>query len=348
MKKHSQIQKVALTMSVTILIILAIIMIDKVTVLQGDARVINYAGITRGNTQRLIKQELRGHENDNLIKTLDSILNELLTAIGNNNLVKLKDDTYHTRLEIQIVAWNNLKKEIYNTRNNPNNSEELYMLSEQYYELADSTVDAAETYSSKTASFIKNIEIIIVIDSVFIILVAFWIFYDLIHMTKLNHNLNDMAYVDILTGLANRSYCEKRMGELGVLQKGIEACCVMLDLNNLKVTNDTLGHQAGDELIKSFAHLIKISAPVKMFVGRYGGDEFIGVAKDITEVEVLEFINILSENVEKQNQKEKVIKISYALGYAMASNYDEITLRELMQQADINMYLRKAEMKQRI
>ena len=46
----------------------------------------------------------------------------------------------------------------------------------------------------------------------------------------------------------------------------------MFDLNNLKKINDAMGHQAGDDMIKGFAHLLRKATPPSDFVGRYGGD----------------------------------------------------------------------------
>ena len=51
----------------------------------------------------------------------------------------------------------------------------------------------------------------------------------------------------------------------------------MFDLNNLKTTNDTMGHSAGDRLIMDFARLLRSVIPDKGFVGEYGGDEFMAV-----------------------------------------------------------------------
>ncbi len=59
-----------------------ILAITSIYRLQGNARVINYAGVVRGATQRLIKQELLHKPNDELIRQLDSIITELLTGEG--------------------------------------------------------------------------------------------------------------------------------------------------------------------------------------------------------------------------------------------------------------------------
>ncbi|WP_195539954.1 hypothetical protein [Eubacterium maltosivorans] len=56
--------------------------------LEGNARVINYSGIVRGATQRLVKQELHNEQNDALIGRLDIILEELENGGEKNNLIK--------------------------------------------------------------------------------------------------------------------------------------------------------------------------------------------------------------------------------------------------------------------
>lgn len=346
MKRNKQLEKWALGISVTILIILVIVMMVKVSDLQGNARVINYAGIARGATQRLIKQEMATYENDELIHTLDDILEELLTGIGNNNLSLLKDSTYHSKLTEQVDIWVDLKEQIYITRLNKDNLDNLYKLSEEYYEFANDTVDAAEKYAAKSALFLRNLEIIIIVVSLVIILTILLMVYDIIFLSRLNRNLNMIAYIDVLTGLPNRTSCEIKMSEPLILSEGLEICCFMFDLNNLKITNDLLGHTAGDELITSFASILKSSAPERMFIGRYGGDEFIGILNDTTEEEVRLYINALLDNAKKHNENGNDVKISFAYGYAMSSSFDENTIKELLAQADMKMYERKASMKQ--
>lgn len=71
------------------LVILVIFMMIQINRLQGTARVINYAGLVRGATQREVKLEITGSQNDELIKYLDDILSGLKYQDGNYDLVKL-------------------------------------------------------------------------------------------------------------------------------------------------------------------------------------------------------------------------------------------------------------------
>lgn len=345
MKRNKLLEKWVLGVSVMTLIVLVIIMILKVSDMQGDARVINYAGRARGATQRLIKQEMAGNENDELIETLDAILEELLTGKGNNSLGLLKNYDYQNKLKEQIKLWEDLKKEIYNSRQEVGNHQELYNISEIYYDLADDTVDAAEIYSAKSAESLKTLEIIIVIISLVIFLNIILIVYDSIYLIRMNKNLNEIAYIDVLTGLPNRTYCEIKIKEVGVLKKGLQVYSFMFDLNNLKSTNDILGHTAGDKLISSFAYILRASAPERMFIGRFGGDEFIGILYNTTEKEVQSFIRKLLYNINKHNIENDSMLISFAYGYALSSTIDDMTIRTLLTQADKEMYKHKAKIK---
>ena len=80
------------------------------------------------------------------------------------------------------------------------------------------------------------------------------------------------ARTDALTGLADRGEIDLRLGEA----VADDVVC-LLDLDGFKAVNDTLGHQAGDEALRSFGHLLRESVRDVDFVGRYGGDEFLVV-----------------------------------------------------------------------
>lgn len=66
-----------------------------------------------------------------------------------------------------------------------------------------------------------------------------------------------MAHIDTLTNLRNRYSYEERKSQLSIeLHPDSYICCISMDLNNLKVTNDSLGHNTGDELIKNFSSIL--------------------------------------------------------------------------------------------
>jgi diguanylate cyclase (GGDEF)-like protein len=83
--------------------------------------------------------------------------------------------------------------------------------------------------------------------------------------------LQDIAYSDALTGLANRRWLELEFARL----QGSEVSLVLIDFDGLKAVNDTLGFDRGDTLIHTVAVTLAASAHPEEFVVRYGGDEFV-------------------------------------------------------------------------
>ncbi len=89
--------------------------------------------------------------------------------------------------------------------------------------------------------------------------------------------VSTQARVDSMTGIANRRGWEEALEALeqDVLDGRVSQIdVVMADLDHLKITNDRYGHQAGDDLIREAAALIRRMAPAGAFVARLGGDEF--------------------------------------------------------------------------
>ncbi|MCH1983298.1 bifunctional diguanylate cyclase/phosphodiesterase [Ruminococcus sp. OA3] len=125
-----------------------ILAITSIYRLQGNARVINYAGVVRGATQRLIKQELLHRPNDDLIEQLDGIIAELMTGEGENNLIKLDSRDFQACMAAQREKWEDIKNEISDVRAGEN-SAHLFESSEEYFTLANDTVAAAEKYSER-------------------------------------------------------------------------------------------------------------------------------------------------------------------------------------------------------
>lgn len=126
--------------------------------LKGTARVINYAGIARGATQRLIKLEIAEEPNDELQQELDVILDELKNGGEVNHLTSLKDKYYQSCLDEQISYWDDLKDQIQKVRLKGYAKTDIISVSEHYFELADTTVAAAEVYSEHIASMVSFAE----------------------------------------------------------------------------------------------------------------------------------------------------------------------------------------------
>lgn len=97
-----------------------------------------------------------------------------------------------------------------------------------------------------------------------------------------NERLQLLALTDVLTELPNRrSAVERLEQEWALAQRGERMLsCMMVDIDYFKSINDKLGHQAGDEVLKSVAHALRLSARTQDLVCRYGGEEFVVICPD--------------------------------------------------------------------
>lgn len=137
------------------LVFLGIFSFIAVKRIQGNARVINYAGVVRGATQKLIKEELQGQPDDLLISRLDNIIDELLTGEGDLQIVRLNSEEFQNLMVRMKESWKELKEEIQRVRQGAD-KEKLFDMSQDYFELADQTVSAAEVYTEKNANMAEH------------------------------------------------------------------------------------------------------------------------------------------------------------------------------------------------
>lgn len=285
---------------VLILVILVALMMVEIGNLKGTARVINYAGLVRGDTQRAVKLEITGTRNDELIAYLDDILSNLTSGEGHYELVKLKDAAYQERLDSQRAYWERLKAEVAAARQRGYENTQIVAMSETYFEMADETVSAAEHYSEKIAMKIRTIEILSALDMLCLVILIMLQTAMALKMARKNQLLEQKAYIDIHTGLPNKGSCEELLNNREILRE--PTACVIFDLNNLKTVNDTRGHSAGDQLILSFARLLRRVIPEKHFVGRYGGDEFMAVIYHTDRQEVEGILDSLRREADAANR----------------------------------------------
>jgi len=102
------------------------------------------------------------------------------------------------------------------------------------------------------------------------------------------HELEQMAFTDVLTGLRNRRYLEERLQqEISRCRRktGISFSVLAIDVNGFKQINDTQGHQAGDRLLQLISHHLTQTLRAHDVVCRTGGDEFLVVLPDAGSAE---------------------------------------------------------------
>ncbi len=107
--------------------------------------------------------------------------------------------------------------------------------------------------------------------------------YDITERKKTEDKIKELAFFDPLTGLSNRFSLQERLKQaLSLAERNEKQLAVMLiDLDNFKTINDTLGHSAGDQLLIQVSKLLSASVRQSDLVARLGGDEFVVVLPDI-------------------------------------------------------------------
>lgn len=155
--------------------------------------------------------------------------------------------------------------------------------------------------------------------------------------------LEQMAYVDELTGLVNRRRCEEIWDSFD--DESANYGIFSFDLNFLKKTNDTKGHAKGDLLIKMMAQvLLKVFDQVGD-VGRIGGDEYVVLIKDMKDVDIQELIKQLEEEIKRINIEHPDLNLSASYGFCSHEQYPDLDSRHIYRKADASMYEMKAAMK---
>lgn len=165
----------------------------------------------------------------------------------------------------------------------------------------------------------------------------------------ISKEMAEKSQIDTATGLYNRSRCQDLFKGNQSISRQRKPAIMVLDLNDLKKTNDNLGHRVGDELIYSFATLLKKACAVHTlspFIGRYGGDEFIVYYENINdEGELQVYLKELSFLTKEFNDRESRFQVSYAVGYSYVGSdvTENLTARQLFDKADEAMYVNKLE-----
>ena len=157
--------------------------------------------------------------------------------------------------------------------------------------------------------------------------------YELIHS-------NETAYSDFydpLTKLYNRSFFEAELSRLDDLGK-LPITLVMCDLNGLKLTNDALGHFAGDDLLRRTAAILKTCFRQEDTISRYGGDEFAILLPNATSQAAESLVKKALDQINES--KTEIGHQSVSFGWDTKTDNNQ-SISRILKNAEDNMYKRK-------
>lgn len=160
-------------------------------------------------------------------------------------------------------------------------------------------------------------------------------------MAKKAERFQEAAMKDGLTGLFSRSAFDVKIEEAmkTFKERGISFSLILFDVDRFKSINDTLGHVAGDKVLKKIAECLEETFRKDDFIARFGGDEFVVVIEDFAEDMARERILKFNKNLKKRrfvSHKAGEVKLTVSAGIATVMEKD--TLESVIERADKAMY----------
>lgn len=265
MRKKYQLHEYTVMWMIAVLILVALFWQN-----MGDAHTINYSGIVRGATQKLVKEELNGVPDDALILRLDGIIYGLQTGKGDYHLSKNNDAQFQQLLSELNHLWCDIKAEIPAVRSGSAGSGRLYELSQVHFDIADRMVTAAEDASNRKLVYSIAIYFFCLVASICLFLF-------------INHRdqkeLEKSNRTDRMTGLLNRSGFEA--AATTVLARHVKNgyVAIKFDVDDFRFINDSYGHAKGDELLHALAVGLSEQMTNSLPIARIDADDFLLLAE---------------------------------------------------------------------
>jgi diguanylate cyclase (GGDEF)-like protein len=182
-------------------------------------------------------------------------------------------------------------------------------------------------------------------------------------LEKANHDLAQASITDSLTGLANRrfltEYIEKevallhrrynRLADGPITPDLLDLAFVMIDLDHFKTVNDSAGHAAGDAVLRQLRDLLKAASRSSDIIVRWGGDEFLLVARDLSGDGLVELAERIRSRVAShvfEIGEGRVVRTTCSVGFAcypfFREQLDALSWEQVISVADRALYVAKA------
>ncbi len=176
-------------------------------------------------------------------------------------------------------------------------------------------------------------------------------------LSEANLRLEEASHTDPLTGLHNRRYVgaqlssdlawfRRHLGKAG--EEGVAMVFALLDLDHFKRVNDSLGHEAGDELLRQFAGRLQEAVRAGDYCVRWGGEEFLVVLRPLPREEVPKVVDRIQKAVSKPFDlgREEAVTVTCSIGAVEhpfgGNDPDAVSWETLISLADLGLYAVKA------
>ncbi|WP_026374672.1 sensor domain-containing diguanylate cyclase [Aestuariibacter salexigens] len=181
--------------------------------------------------------------------------------------------------------------------------------------------------------------------------VVLWVASNITERHKMEVSLRYLSDTDQLTGLFNRRKLEQDLAAqfASFTRYGTPTSVLMLDMDNLKQVNDTLGHQAGDEVIVAFSRICSETLRETDFAYRYGGDEFVIVLPNLDYQQATQFAERLNHAFRHHNIDGEIHSEPATLSIGVtAFTQQDASFEDTLRRADELLYKAKQQGKDRV
>ncbi|MFN2528526.1 MAG: EAL domain-containing protein [Candidatus Baltobacteraceae bacterium] len=169
--------------------------------------------------------------------------------------------------------------------------------------------------------------------------------HDISDRKRTEHLLREQAHIDGLTGLPNRKAASEALASLAATAQrtGASAALLFIDVDQFKNINDTLGHTAGDDLLREISTRLRRCLRETDFVARMGGDEFIAILNDVKDAAHVAIVaETIKAAVVQPISLGRDVAVTVSIGIALFP-LDGTTVKEIITNADNAMYHAKRE-----
>jgi diguanylate cyclase (GGDEF)-like protein len=167
---------------------------------------------------------------------------------------------------------------------------------------------------------------------------------DITDRKRAEEHIEYLAYHDELTGIPNRAYFHRAFEHaLATTQRyGLRCALMLVDLDRFKNINDTIGHEAGDQLLKQVAARLRTCLRDSDIIARLGGDEFVILMQDASSVEAVNAValKILEATSRPLLIDDQEFLITASIGISTYP-HDGADMQTLLKNSDVAMYRAK-------
>lgn len=169
-------------------------------------------------------------------------------------------------------------------------------------------------------------------------------------LLKADNKMIGEIFKDELTNIPNRKYLKIHLKSamLKFQKIKINFGVIFLDIDFFKKINDNYGHIIGDKVLKMIGEIFINCCRGNDLIGRWGGEEFIGIFENLDEKNIIEISNRIRNLVENKDfcVEDKIIKVTISIGATLVKEMDN--LEDLLKRADEGVYLAKKNGRNRV